>query len=225
MTSFKVGDRVKRVKESDWPEEHGILGEVYTVLEISPTTQGPVVVAGCGGSFSHAFELVKEEEKPVVEFKVGDRVRRVTKSAYPKEFGVLGEAYTVLQAHANGGGIEVIPGYRGATQSAFELVEGQPPEYEVGKPYLWFGGECPLPKGTKVNIRMGEADMLSVDRFWSKNFEVSGVDWKHNYSIANVVMFKVVFYPVPKPSKRSVTLELTEEQLKVIEEALSKHSA
>jgi len=224
MTEFKVGDKIKRVKESDWPEEHGVLGEVYTVLEISPTTQGPVVVAGCGGSYSHAFELVKEEEKPVVEFKVGDRVRRVTTSYYPKEFGVLGEVYTVLQAHAGGGGIEVIPGYRGASQSAFELVEGQPPEYEVGKSYLWFGGDCPLPEGTAVSVRYGTKDMSVVNRCWASTENASTKSWQHKFSTVNIVMFQVISYPKPEPVKRSVTLELTEEQLEVIEDVLLKHS-
>ena len=225
MISFKVGDRVKRVKESYWPQDHGVLGKVYTVLEVSPDGQNPVVIAGRGGSYSHAFELVKEEgekENLVVEFKVGDKVKRVIKSAYPKEFGVLGEVYTVLQA---GGGIEVIPGYHGASQSAFELVEGQPPEYEVGKPYLWFGGDCPLPEGTAVDVRYGTKDMSVVNKCWGSIKNASTKSWQHKFSTVNIVMFQVVSYPQPVPIKRSVTLELTEEQLKVIEEALSKHSA
>ena len=160
MTEFKVGDKIKRVKESDWPESHGVVGEVYEVLELAPISNNPVVIAGHGGSFPHAFELVEE----------------------------------VMQ-------------------------------YEVGKPYLWFGGDCTLPRGTRVSIRCGSKDMSSIQREWTMEQNVEHLFWHHVYKTSNLVMFQVVSYPQPEPVKRSVTLELTEEQLKVIEEALSKHSA
>jgi len=41
-------------------------------------------------------------------------------------------------------------------------------EYEVGEVYLWKGGECPLPKGTRVHIRLGKSDMSSVSEDWNK---------------------------------------------------------
>jgi len=46
--------------------------------------------------------------------------------------------------------------------------------------------------------------------------------WHHIYKNANLVMFKVVSYPQPEPVKRTVTLELTEDQIKTIESVLAK---
>ena len=97
-------------------------------------------------------------------------------------------------------------------------------EYEVGKPYLWFGGDCPLPKGTKVNIRLGKKDMYTVNTGWTGVYSSEEIGWGHSHSDGNVVMFKVVSYPHPEPVKRSVTLELTEDQIKAIESVLAKES-
>jgi len=131
MTDFKVGDKVRRVVESNWPEEYGVLGEVYTVLSLTFNSNYPVVIAGCAGSNPSAFELVEE----------------------------------VMQ-------------------------------YEVGKPYLWFGGDCPLPKGTNVKIRYGRKDMSTLQKDWDiSTYSVTDLNWQHNFSNANIVMFQVISYP------------------------------
>jgi len=69
----------------------------------------------------------------MTNLKVGDKVRRVTESHWPEEYGVVGQVYEVLQML--GRNLEIIPGKGGATQSAFELVE-EVMHYEVGKPCL-----------------------------------------------------------------------------------------
>ena len=76
-----------------------------------------------------------------------------------------------------------------------------------------------------MSVRYGTKDMSVVDECWDSIKTASTKSWQHKFSAVNIVMFKVTAYPQPVPVKRSVTLELTEEQIKVIEEALSKHSA
>lgn len=72
---FKVGDKIRRVGYSPWPEQHGYVGEVYTVLKMAASC--PVVVEGCGGASPSCFELVSEAPviKPLKDFdvKVGDK--------------------------------------------------------------------------------------------------------------------------------------------------------
>jgi len=155
-------------------------------------------------------------------FKVGDKVRRVTDSYWPEEFGYKGEVYTVISLTGDYG-IKVIADYS-ADPEQFELVteEEEKPVYEVGEVYLWKGGECPLPKGTQVDIRFGRSDMSTIDSLWSSFNNATGLFWEHKFCGPNIVMFKVVSYPKPEPVKRSVTLELTEEQLKAVESVLLK---
>lgn len=69
MGKFKVGDRVKRIEASEWPEQYGEVGKEYTVLDVSPSGR-PTVIDGSNGAMRHAFELVS----PVWVPKVGDRV-------------------------------------------------------------------------------------------------------------------------------------------------------
>jgi len=95
-------------------------------------------------------------------------------------------------------------------------------EYEVGEVYLWKGGECPLPKGTRVHIRLGKSDMSSVSEDWNKLRDATFFSWRHVFSRGNIIMFKVISYPKPEPVKRTVTLELTEEQIEMIEGILSR---
>jgi len=58
MTAFRVGDMVKRVKESPWPEEYGVLGDVYTILAINAA--GWIeIISGNGAAISSSFELVE----------------------------------------------------------------------------------------------------------------------------------------------------------------------
>lgn len=70
MGKFKVGDRVRRIEESMWPAQYGVVGEEYTVLDISATGM-LVIFDGCTGAMPSAFELVERPWQP----KVGDRVR------------------------------------------------------------------------------------------------------------------------------------------------------
>jgi hypothetical protein len=67
------------------------------------------------------------------EFKVGDKVRRVEPTDYPRDgFGVLGGVYTVLAVSA--AGIQVTEDCPYAMTSAFELVEEAEPK---GKPTFY----------------------------------------------------------------------------------------
>ncbi|MDX1032795.1 hypothetical protein GOL82_16270 [Sinorhizobium medicae] len=70
---FKVGDRVRRVEPSIWPNDFGVVGEEYTVLDIVEDTGSLVIFEGCKGASQSAFELVEQPWRP----KVGDRVQRV----------------------------------------------------------------------------------------------------------------------------------------------------
>lgn len=70
MGKFKVGDRVRRIEESMWPAQYGVVGEEYTVLGFS-TNDALVIFEGCNGASPSAFELVEQPWQP----KVGDRVR------------------------------------------------------------------------------------------------------------------------------------------------------
>ena len=155
----------------------------------------------------------------MTDFKVGDKVRRIRKSHAPEHYGVVGQVYEVLQMHGRNPQINSHSG--GANRDEFELVE-EVMHYEVGKPYLWFGGDCPLPKGTRVSIRCGSKDMSSIQREWTLEQNVEHLFWHHVYKTSNLVMFKVVSYPQPEPVKRTVTLELTEDQIKTIESVLAK---
>lgn len=92
-------------------------------------------------------------------------------------------------------------------------------EYEVGKPYLWFGGECPLPKGTSVAIRYGAKDFSYIYEDWFYEEDASVVSWVHQFGIGNILMFKVMGYP---KATRKVELELTEEEIATIKEVLGK---
>lgn len=68
---FKVGDLVRRVEPSIWPNDFGVVGEEYTVLDIVEDTGSLVIFEGCKGASQSAFELVEQTWQP----KVGDRVR------------------------------------------------------------------------------------------------------------------------------------------------------
>lgn len=96
-----------------------------------------------------------------------------------------------------------------------ELMKIQ--EYELNKPYLWTGGECPLPPNTKVMVRFGDTNMDFISE-WNGPYEVSSVDWQHDYIQNNVVLFKVVSYNDPK----EVTMKLTDEEIKIIENVLNR---
>jgi len=218
MISFKVGDKVRRVTDSYWPEDFGYKGEVYTVKE---EQNGGIVIINNFSCCSSNFELAEEEKEPTeTKFKVGDRVKRVVLSIWPERYGELGSIYTVLSVNFEGN-IAVINKDNHANRYFYELVE-EKPVYEVGEVYLWKGGECPLPKGTQVDIRLGRSDMSTIDDSWSSSNNATRVSWEHKFCGANIVMFKVVSYPKPEPVKRSVTLELTEEQLKAVESVLLK---
>ena len=158
----------------------------------------------------------------MTNFKVGDRIKRIKTAKTPHLHGTLGEVYTVLEMQENHP--VVIFGRSAAASYMFELVteEEEKPMYEVGEVYLWKGGECPLPEGTQVDVRLGSKTMSVVDKEWTPSKTESAFHWQHRFTFTNVVMFKVVSYPEPAPVKRSVTLELTEEQLKAVESVLLK---
>ena len=146
----------------------------------------------------------------MAKFKVGDKVTRTTTAESPNNFGVVGKEYIVLAS--SGDGIQVIKGWW-ANSKYFELATT--PEYKVGVPYLWHGGDNPLPVGTLVKVRLGDKEHeFMVEKFSLSVYESQEVSWKHATQFANVVMFKVVSYPQPT---REVTLTLTEEQIKAIE--------
>lgn len=71
-TDFQVGDVVRRVGESSWPEQFGAVGREYTVLEMDRNL--PIVVAGCRGAAAYAFELVRRPPTPAPAFPVGTKV-------------------------------------------------------------------------------------------------------------------------------------------------------
>jgi hypothetical protein len=57
MSKFKVGDRVRCIEDSAWPEQYGRAGEEYNVLEVS-CSGSIVVIAGMSGAMASRFELV-----------------------------------------------------------------------------------------------------------------------------------------------------------------------
>lgn len=92
-------------------------------------------------------------------------------------------------------------------------------EYELNKPYLWTGGECPLPPKTKVMTRRGDSNMDAIQERWSGPWDVSAIDWEHiSGSPVNLVLFKVISYDEPK----EVTLKVTDEEIKIIEKVLNR---
>lgn len=88
---FKVGDRVRRVKETDSPDLFGEVGKEYTVL--TAHAMGIGVVPGKPGADPNAFELV-----PAWQPKVGDRVRSLVDWCEVKK----GETYAVVEISTNG---------------------------------------------------------------------------------------------------------------------------
>jgi hypothetical protein len=59
MAKFKVGDKVRRVQKSYWPEDFGRVGKVYLVLDVNPI--GYIqVITGKPHAAPEAFELVEE---------------------------------------------------------------------------------------------------------------------------------------------------------------------
>ena len=159
----------------------------------------------------------------MTSFKVGDKVRRTKESMWPDLDGKRGSIYTVLSVDGDGWIKTLRKGKYGNCDS-YELVtkEEEKPVYEVGEVYLWKGGECPLPKGTQVDVRLGSKTMSVVDKEWTPAKKSNDLHWLHQFTFENIVMFKVVSYPEPAPVKRSATLELTEEQLKAVESVLLK---
>lgn len=54
MGKFQVGQWVRRVEPSDWPEQYGVVGEVYKVLKANP--HSIVVIEGQSAATAAAFE-------------------------------------------------------------------------------------------------------------------------------------------------------------------------
>lgn len=95
MSKFKVGDRVRRVRESTWPEDYGTAGKEYDVISVEDFSGNVVVISGKGAAAADAFELVPTQ----AAFKAGDRVRCV--SVCGGSAFTVGETYTVRKV-ANG---------------------------------------------------------------------------------------------------------------------------
>lgn len=62
---FKVGDWVRRVQPSDWPEQYGVVGGIYKVLKVG--SYGIAVTAGAGDADATSFEPWQP--------RVGERVK------------------------------------------------------------------------------------------------------------------------------------------------------
>jgi len=62
---FKVGDWVRRVQPSDWPEQYGVVGGIYKVLKVGSC--GIAVTAGAGKADATSFEPWQP--------RVGERVK------------------------------------------------------------------------------------------------------------------------------------------------------
>jgi hypothetical protein len=96
-TMFKVGDKVKCVKPSQFFGDL-VKDQIYTVIKIveaADTTDNNVILEGILSPWmANRFELVKEE-KPM--FKAGDKVKVILPCAYL----TVGNVYTVIPKHLN----------------------------------------------------------------------------------------------------------------------------
>ncbi len=63
MKIFKKGDKIRRITESLWPEDYGVLGQIYIVDNIKYGYNSCVGLVGLensdGGADGDAFELVE----------------------------------------------------------------------------------------------------------------------------------------------------------------------
>jgi hypothetical protein len=154
------------------------------------------------------------------KFKVNDKVRFT--SGYAKSIGNLVGLEGVVNGYDpnNNLGVLLSTGHiMPAAEEELGKVEEKEMEYEVGKPYLWFGGECPVPYGTSVSIRFGTKNFDYIEDWWTYTEYAHDIDWQHEYKDDNILMFKVVEYP---KKTRKVELELSEEEITTIKEVLEK---
>ena len=157
----------------------------------------------------------------MTKFKVGDKVRKKG----PPDLGITeGKVYEVVEYERflNGrrqlGIFDDDDDFISVYSKPFEKV-GEEMNYEVGKPYLWFGGECPLPEGTIVKVRFGDRDFYQITSFWSSINKAGRFHWGHEFRDNNILMFKVMEYP---KETHKIELELTEEEMTTIKEVLGK---
>ncbi|MCW8279901.1 hypothetical protein K7A42_03310 [Agrobacterium sp. InxBP2] len=88
---FKVGDWVRRVQPSDWPEQYGAVGCIYKVLKVG--SYGIAVTAGAGDADATSFEPWQP--------RVGERVRYTGKSAVYSEKELVGLEGEVSELNDN----------------------------------------------------------------------------------------------------------------------------
>ncbi len=97
---FKVGDWVRRVEPSDWPEQYGVVDGIYKVLKVG--RYGIAVTVGEGEADANSFEPWQP--------RVGERVKVVRAELSHKadriglEFNVTHEAYKVCNGVQTWGG-------------------------------------------------------------------------------------------------------------------------
>ncbi len=98
---FKVGDRVRRMLPCGNPNEWGVVGQEYTVLELSPSGTDIVIVAGATGAAMNAFQLVSSAPPQAVRdatwqggWKKGDKVRYIDT---PQDAFITGHVYEVIE--------------------------------------------------------------------------------------------------------------------------------
>jgi len=221
MTEFKVGYKVKVIDQY----MTSFYNKIGMIVSVNPFSIAPYDV-DIDGKMAYCMECELEKvEEDVTKFKVGDKVRFT--SGYAKSIGNLVGLEGVVNGYASSNNLGVLlsTGHiMPAAEEELEKVEEEmTQEYEVGKPYLWFGGECPLPPGTKVEVRFGKSDFSVISRYWRpyRVMRAEGPYWGHNFdsTSANIVMFKVLEYP---KQTRKVELELTEEEIEKIKSVLGK---
>jgi hypothetical protein len=139
----------------------------------------------------------------MAKFKVGDKVRRVLYSHWPKNYGELGEVYTVLSVNSVGN-IQVTKGNDFALNTAFELVEEAMDLTKIEKPFGL------LDEATQQALKDHDG---SIELFTNKG-------WKKTTS---PLWIKDLTYRVqPQPDKTKVELELTQEELDTIKKVLGR---
>lgn len=143
MPEFKVGDRVRVVRQpDDIPFKNGDVGTIVRAWE-DRVGEGMVDFQKDGvdytfnGFFANRFELIAEAPA-VPKFKKGDRVKLVNNEGLTRERFPIGSLATVAEdSHKGGGGVEFVridydhyPTRCDHRVSRFELVAPRP--FQVG---------------------------------------------------------------------------------------------
>lgn len=221
---FNVGDRVRVISFFD--SHYGMTGKIVSINFDKCKVKFDDIPHSAGifnqEEYFKYYELMKWEnynEKLKTEednemFNVGDRVKIV--GIIGNEFeNKTGKIISIKQSGPFRYRVKLDCYHEEVNLERDELEKIQ--EYELNKPYLWTGGECPLPPNTKVMIRFGDTNMDHISE-WVGPCDVSSVSWYHYFINKNVLFFKVVSYNDPK----EVTMKLTDEEIKIIENVLNR---